>query len=83
MTKNACSFNEPGSQIYKDAKTLKKIIVSKKFDIVHGKLKAKVGYVFIGNSYQFKLHYFFLIFYFIIVFLIGERDREVINLYQL
>lgn len=43
MTKNACSFNEPGSQIYKDAKLLKKIIVSKKFDIVHGKLKSKIG----------------------------------------
>lgn len=26
MTKNACIFNEPGSQIYKDAKTLKKVI---------------------------------------------------------
>lgn len=26
MTKNACTFNEPGSQIYKDAKTLKKVI---------------------------------------------------------
>lgn len=25
MTKNACMFNEPGSQIYKDAKTLKKV----------------------------------------------------------
>lgn len=25
MTKNACLFNEPGSQIYKDAKTLKKV----------------------------------------------------------
>lgn len=43
MAKNACSFNEPGSQIYKDAKTLKKVIVSKKFDIVHGKLKSKIG----------------------------------------
>lgn len=50
MTKNACSFNEPGSQIYKDAKTLKKVIVSKKFDIVHGKLKAKVGYVIRFNT---------------------------------
>lgn len=26
MTKNACVFNEPGSQIYKDAKTLRKVI---------------------------------------------------------
>lgn len=26
MVKNACLFNEPGSQIYKDAKTLKKVI---------------------------------------------------------
>lgn len=25
MTKNACTFNEPGSQIYKDAKTLKRV----------------------------------------------------------
>lgn len=25
MTKNACIFNEPGSQIYKDAKTLKRV----------------------------------------------------------
>lgn len=28
MCRNACQFNEPGSQIYKDAKILKKIIVS-------------------------------------------------------
>lgn len=28
MTKNACIFNEPGSQIYKDAKTLKKVSYS-------------------------------------------------------
>lgn len=36
MTRNACMFNEPGSQIYKDAKTLKKVISSKKIEIVHG-----------------------------------------------
>ncbi|XP_025829015.1 protein polybromo-1 isoform X3 [Agrilus planipennis] len=38
MTKNAASFNEPGSQIYRDAKLLKKIIQSKKIEIEHGKL---------------------------------------------
>lgn len=27
MVRNACLFNEPGSQIYKDAKTLKKVSV--------------------------------------------------------
>lgn len=27
MTKNACLFNEPGSQIYRDAKTLKKVLL--------------------------------------------------------
>ncbi|VVC46091.1 Bromodomain, conserved site,High mobility group box domain,Bromodomain,Bromo adjacent homology (BAH) [Cinara cedri] len=37
MTKNACLFNEPGSQIYKDARTLKKIITSKKIEVDHGK----------------------------------------------
>lgn len=28
MVRNACQFNEPGSQIYKDAKTLKKVSYS-------------------------------------------------------
>ncbi|KAK9745833.1 BAH domain [Popillia japonica] len=37
MTKNACLFNEPGSQIYKNAKTLKKIITSKRIEIEHNK----------------------------------------------
>lgn len=27
MTKNACLFNEPGSQVYKDAKALKKVVI--------------------------------------------------------
>ncbi|XP_039291348.1 protein polybromo-1 isoform X3 [Nilaparvata lugens] len=38
MTRNACAFNEPGSQIYKDAKTLKKIISSRRIEIEHGKV---------------------------------------------
>lgn len=33
MTKNACLFNEPGSQIYKDAKTLKKVSKNKHFNL--------------------------------------------------
>lgn len=37
MCRNACAFNEPGSQIYKDAKTLKKIVGSKKYEIEHGR----------------------------------------------
>lgn len=40
MTRNACTFNEPGSQIYKDAKALRKIISSKKIEIEHGKFGA-------------------------------------------
>lgn len=39
MTKNACTFNEPGSQIYKDAKTLKKIFTAKKVELESGKYK--------------------------------------------
>ncbi|XP_064212434.1 protein polybromo-1 isoform X5 [Tribolium castaneum] len=38
MCKNACLFNEPGSQIYKNAKALKKIIQSKKAELDHIKL---------------------------------------------
>uniref|UniRef100_A0A1B0G2F8 Polybromo-1 n=1 Tax=Glossina morsitans morsitans TaxID=37546 RepID=A0A1B0G2F8_GLOMM len=39
MTKNACQFNEPGSQIYKDAKTLKKIFTQKRIELDSGKTK--------------------------------------------
>lgn len=39
MVKNAQIFNEPGSQIYKDAKTLKKIFMQKKLEIEAGKYK--------------------------------------------
>lgn len=42
MTKNACTFNEPGSQIYKDAKTLKKIFIARKAEIESGKYKPPV-----------------------------------------
>ncbi|XP_013138008.1 PREDICTED: protein polybromo-1 [Papilio polytes] len=38
MVRNACLFNEPGSSIYKDAKTLKKIIQVRKQEIdQHGR----------------------------------------------
>ncbi|XP_028164939.1 protein polybromo-1 [Ostrinia furnacalis] len=38
MVRNACHFNEPGSQIYKDAKTLKKVITVRKQEIdQHGR----------------------------------------------
>ena len=33
MCKNATLFNEPGSQIYKDARTIAKIIKSKKMEL--------------------------------------------------
>jgi len=37
MTRNACTYNEPGSQIFKDSKTLKKIITSRKAEIEHSR----------------------------------------------
>lgn len=37
MTRNACLFNEPGSQIYKDAKALRKIITLRKVEVEQGK----------------------------------------------
>lgn len=40
MTKNACTFNEPGSQIYKDAKVLRKLIHAKKIEIEQGKFQS-------------------------------------------
>lgn len=33
MTKNACLFNEPGSQIYKNAKALKKVKIRRCLDL--------------------------------------------------
>ncbi|XP_046634801.1 protein polybromo-1-like isoform X2 [Daphnia pulicaria] len=37
LTKNACSYNEPGSQIYKDAKLLRKTVSSRKAEIEHSR----------------------------------------------
>lgn len=37
MFRNACTFNEPGSQIYRDAKTLKRIVTAKRTEIEHRK----------------------------------------------
>ena len=34
MVKNAKKFNEPGSQVHKDAMTLKKVIVNKKSELL-------------------------------------------------
>ncbi|KAH8243896.1 hypothetical protein KR032_011238 [Drosophila birchii] len=39
MTKNACLFNEPGSQIYKDAKALKRIFTQRRIEMETGKGK--------------------------------------------
>jgi protein polybromo-1 len=39
MCKNACTFNEPGSQIYKDAKTLKRIFQQRKIELESGKYR--------------------------------------------
>lgn len=40
MTKNATIFNEPGSQIYKDAKALRKLVQAKKVEIEQGKFQS-------------------------------------------
>lgn len=37
LTKNACTYNEPGSQIYKDSKLLRKIATSRKAEIEHSR----------------------------------------------
>ncbi|XP_028681002.1 LOW QUALITY PROTEIN: protein polybromo-1 [Erpetoichthys calabaricus] len=35
LTKNAKTYNEPGSQVFKDANTIKKLFIQKKTDIEH------------------------------------------------
>lgn len=48
MWRNACNFNEPGSQIYNDAKALKKLVSSKRVEIEqsrftgHGKTSERI-----------------------------------------
>ncbi|XP_030370298.1 protein polybromo-1 [Scaptodrosophila lebanonensis] len=39
MTKNACLFNEPGSQVYKDAKAMKRIFTQRRIELETGKGK--------------------------------------------
>ena len=43
MTKNAITFNEPGSRVYKDAKMLKRIFMQRKLEIECGKLKRQAN----------------------------------------
>ncbi|KAL1139328.1 hypothetical protein AAG570_006314 [Ranatra chinensis] len=43
MTRNACTFNEPGSQIYKDAKMLRKVVLTKKVEVEQGKFPSPTG----------------------------------------
>jgi len=54
MTKNACTYNEPGSQIYKDAKALRKAVISRKSEIDHsrqsGKASERIRFVNILSS---------------------------------
>ena len=38
--RNACTFNEPGSQIYKDAKVLRKLAQTRRAEIEHARLTA-------------------------------------------
>lgn len=38
MVKNACTFNEPGSTIYKDARTLKKMFMARKVELENGRV---------------------------------------------
>lgn len=40
MVKNACTFNEPGSQIYKDAKSLKRVFGARKLELESGKWRS-------------------------------------------
>ena len=37
LTRNACYFNEPGSQIYIDAKTLRRVVKAKKKEVEQNK----------------------------------------------
>ena len=68
LTKNACTYNEPGSQIYKDAKLLRKTVTSRKSEIEHsrhtgGKTSERIRYVdFLYRSYcSLNNNYIFVI----------------------
>ncbi|CAG0881534.1 unnamed protein product [Darwinula stevensoni] len=43
MVKNACTFNQPGSQIFNDAKTLKKVIQNRRAELEQGKVVGTPG----------------------------------------
>ena len=60
MVKNAHTFNEPGSQVYKDASTIKKLIQTKKAEIDHtvmgAKSSSRLKYVLNIPSLFFPIH---------------------------
>uniref|UniRef100_A0A3Q2SWH9 Protein polybromo-1 n=1 Tax=Fundulus heteroclitus TaxID=8078 RepID=A0A3Q2SWH9_FUNHE len=47
LVKNAKTYNEPGSQVFKDANTIKKVFAQKKSEIEHGEpIKSSILYLF-------------------------------------
>uniref|UniRef100_A0A3Q1F899 Protein polybromo-1 n=1 Tax=Acanthochromis polyacanthus TaxID=80966 RepID=A0A3Q1F899_9TELE len=49
LVKNAKTFNEPGSQVFKDANTIKKIFAQKKSEMEHGEpIKSSIRIRYIG-----------------------------------
>uniref|UniRef100_A0A7N6AKL2 Protein polybromo-1 n=1 Tax=Anabas testudineus TaxID=64144 RepID=A0A7N6AKL2_ANATE len=51
LAKNAKTYNEPGSQVFKDATTIKKIFAQKKSEIEHGEpIKSSIRIRYIENN---------------------------------
>lgn len=69
---NACSFNEPGSRIFKDARTLKKLVQLRKNDllqILNAKKSVRLRWVaFASTSLVVKVHYSWLHFWCFVLF---------------
>ena len=57
MTRNAMNFNEPGSQIYKDAKNISKLVKSKKYELEVNKVARDNRGARSSRRAQVKRHY--------------------------
>lgn len=69
---NACSFNEPGSRIFKDARTLKKLVQLRKNDllqILNAKKSVRLRWVALAStSLLVIVHYSWLHFWCCVLF---------------
>ncbi|XP_072238136.1 polybromo 1, like isoform X3 [Leuresthes tenuis] len=72
MAKNAKTYNEPGSQVFKDANTIKKVFIQRKTELEHAE----------PTKSSLRIRYFSLVASFKCILFILKREKKALNYSQ-